>query len=80
LISYDNGLQSVSKVKKSNGGDGESASVGDYKIVTYLNHEMGIGTLVQVESDTVTGTMRVVTYSHKISDNDFSTEIVVVAA
>ncbi|MDD1695088.1 MAG: hypothetical protein LUQ71_10230 [Methanoregula sp.] len=82
LLSYSTGLLTVEKIKKNieaaTGQDASEGILGDYKITSYLNYEITLGTVIQVQSDDVNGNFRVESYKHTISKTDFTTEMTVV--
>lgn len=90
LISNATGLLKVSRIKKANAADtatsaggsdseGDAAPAGDYKILTYLNPGIKVGSLISVDSATVKDNFRVVGYVHTVNGDEFNTEITAVA-
>lgn len=48
-----------------------------YNVKCLLNHKINTDSLIQIESNTASGTFRVAEGTHKCSENDFITEMVV---
>ena len=79
-LSYDTGLQQISRVRKaSSDGTENTTSTGDYRVRTYLNYEVGISSLIRLQTDDLRGNYRVISYRHITTTDEFATEMVVVA-